>query len=288
MAKILIIGNGFDIAHKLPTTYEDFLDFCIMFQRMLDYPASKDKFEKVKLSLENEKNEENTDGLINNHVLSAIREIFREQAPLIPIPVFDAVTDAFKKVNVTTNGTDKKISIFDSFKGLIHGNTWIKHFEKARVFLGQNWIDFETEIGNVLKNLNTITSGRREQRYVQIYDSYHQMLPEYSPSNPRTISTEDNEKAFIEKLATELDNLIRALEIYFTAFVEQVAQSDAESIDRIPALFLGIPYLGPCVVFFYVRRITRNYSGLDADASKHRNEQSGNIITDTELTVIGI
>ena len=24
---ILLIGNGFDLAHKLPTTYKDFLDF---------------------------------------------------------------------------------------------------------------------------------------------------------------------------------------------------------------------------------------------------------------------
>ena len=26
--KILLLGNGFDLEHKLPTTYRDFLDFC--------------------------------------------------------------------------------------------------------------------------------------------------------------------------------------------------------------------------------------------------------------------
>jgi hypothetical protein len=26
---ILILGNGFDLAHKLPTKYSDFLDYCI-------------------------------------------------------------------------------------------------------------------------------------------------------------------------------------------------------------------------------------------------------------------
>lgn len=26
--EILLIGNGFDIEHKLPTTYKNFLDFC--------------------------------------------------------------------------------------------------------------------------------------------------------------------------------------------------------------------------------------------------------------------
>lgn len=26
--EILLIGNGFDLAHELPTQYVDFLDFC--------------------------------------------------------------------------------------------------------------------------------------------------------------------------------------------------------------------------------------------------------------------
>lgn len=26
--KILVIGNGFDLAHELPTKYPDFLEFC--------------------------------------------------------------------------------------------------------------------------------------------------------------------------------------------------------------------------------------------------------------------
>ena len=33
---ILIIGNGFDLAHNLPTTYKDFLKFIDAFNRFKD------------------------------------------------------------------------------------------------------------------------------------------------------------------------------------------------------------------------------------------------------------
>lgn len=31
---ILIIGNGFDLEHKLPTSYRDFLDFCLSVNKL--------------------------------------------------------------------------------------------------------------------------------------------------------------------------------------------------------------------------------------------------------------
>ena len=34
---ILIIGNGFDLAHGLPTKYDDFLDFCETVRRIYTY-----------------------------------------------------------------------------------------------------------------------------------------------------------------------------------------------------------------------------------------------------------
>lgn len=30
---VLILGNGFDLAHGLPTRYSDFLDFCQMVEK---------------------------------------------------------------------------------------------------------------------------------------------------------------------------------------------------------------------------------------------------------------
>ena len=38
--KILVIGNGFDLAHGLPTSYKDFLEFCKRTQRIYTYQSS--------------------------------------------------------------------------------------------------------------------------------------------------------------------------------------------------------------------------------------------------------
>lgn len=67
--KILVIGNGFDLAHELPTKYADFLSFC---KTILDNPDSE--YKKAKLFNSNEKhlNEEQVNtitDLINGNIL---------------------------------------------------------------------------------------------------------------------------------------------------------------------------------------------------------------------------
>ena len=38
---ILVIGNGFDLAHGLPTGYPDFLEFCKRARRIYTYEGEK-------------------------------------------------------------------------------------------------------------------------------------------------------------------------------------------------------------------------------------------------------
>jgi len=45
---ILVIGNGFDLAHGLPTKYTDFLDFVQAFQKSNNVPKEKLSEEKEK------------------------------------------------------------------------------------------------------------------------------------------------------------------------------------------------------------------------------------------------
>ncbi|MGN0683417.1 MAG: AbiH family protein [Oscillospiraceae bacterium] len=42
---VLIIGNGFDIAHKLPTEYTSFLDFIKFINRFETYNRTAQEFE---------------------------------------------------------------------------------------------------------------------------------------------------------------------------------------------------------------------------------------------------
>lgn len=41
---ILIIENGFDLAHGLPTKYGDFLDFCERARRIYTYLGEREGF----------------------------------------------------------------------------------------------------------------------------------------------------------------------------------------------------------------------------------------------------
>lgn len=47
--KILLIGNGFDLAHGLPTSYSFFLDFCDKIKETLLFPefSNDDEWKKI-------------------------------------------------------------------------------------------------------------------------------------------------------------------------------------------------------------------------------------------------
>ena len=51
--KILLIGNGFDLAHGLPTSYSYFLDFCDKVSRIFTYLMHVDEkvYEKSALNI---------------------------------------------------------------------------------------------------------------------------------------------------------------------------------------------------------------------------------------------
>lgn len=48
---ILLIGNGFDLAHKLPTTYKDFLEFCEKARRIYTFDDLATLDEYIEMNL---------------------------------------------------------------------------------------------------------------------------------------------------------------------------------------------------------------------------------------------
>lgn len=101
---ILVIGNGFDLAHGLPTTYKDFLAFTDEFI----------KYEKNYL-----------DG---SHVFSEETVKFEEY-------FWDLI------VTRRDYGEDKDAEkLINELKELIQDNMWLKHFHNVQIKNG--WIDF--------------------------------------------------------------------------------------------------------------------------------------------------
>ena len=147
---ILILGNGFDLAHQLPTRYNDFLNYC--------------------------------------------REKYNGKQ--------------------TTE------------------NVWIKHFLN-KTLDGENWIDFEKEIYNVISNIsslnyfnNKVTSERYKRHAFFLsksrdlnFDEYRDYFkePESLPNRPHYhVPIKD----FVDFLYTQLREFIKEFETYLKEVVE--------------------------------------------------------------------
>ena len=112
--KILIIGNGFDLAHDLPTKYYDFLKVC--------------KASKAYRVFWDEKNPELFPEDINEN------------------PEGEQSLYAFCQYV----GADK----YDVFRNIVKDSFWINHFIEREKQMGDTWGGFEEEIRRVVMILN--------------------------------------------------------------------------------------------------------------------------------------
>lgn len=138
LMNILLIGNGFDLAHKLPTTYKDFLEFCEKARRIYTFDDLATLDEYIEMNL------------LEWEMREPIKEILRT---------------AFAKRkcnrNYNENGTyDLKVetsnTALDEMYTHIKDNVWLNYFLNRYKKMGQNWIDFESEISRVIQALEDV------------------------------------------------------------------------------------------------------------------------------------
>ena len=208
--EILLIGNGFDLEHNLPTSYLDFLKFCEKARRIYTYDA------KVSINFYQK---ENLDGW---KIDSSIR---------------DSLFQAFRNRNIcTTPNEDGTLSIsvstpnryLDELYPLISQNTWIEYFLNCQSYIGDNWIDFESEISRVIQALDAgrfqVSCGGNITN-VEHEDSV--LLTAIWKASKMNFQIAYKDVAAIDKftshLDSELSSLIRALEIYISEFVHNIS-----------------------------------------------------------------
>lgn len=156
--KILLIGNGFDLAHGLPTKYTDFLDLCEGLSSGIN-PLS------------------NT-GICRDFYISVGKHYFE-------------------------------------FKGLIGFNAWLEHFKDRRRIIGDSWIDFETEIKEVVMliyNSIGLSSG-------DFFCSNFPVISSLDKVVRRKYKKDCTYKMYFDYLYKELIELTRAMNIYFDSYV---------------------------------------------------------------------
>lgn len=209
MKNVFLIGNGFDLHHKLPTKYLDFM--CVaeyLINHTLTAPLNVgDIFSKCEKSAN----------------IKDCYQAHKEQFGSIEVP--------FEKANEITN--------------LLRENMWFEYFSKT-LDVDAGWIDFEKEISTVIKSLDEIIVS--DKKYVNLqngtifaafvlsnfrffinisedqkihsndfFEIKDEYLKEY-PHNSR-IFISDKDKIF-EHLYKQLFNFKRALTIYLKCFVE--------------------------------------------------------------------
>lgn len=204
---ILVIGNGFDLAHGLPTKYTDFLEFI----KVIKQAVSKDKLSGIDWG--------NTDIKVQNLLKS-------------------------NKGKVQENLFSNR----QMWKDLINNNIWLKYFQQCNINKKENWIDFESEISEVIQSVDkdmhnhdiddaieNISSDflmdyhtRRDTKYIVAAQTIQEDLPEGITY-----------KEIRNRLLDDLNRLIRALEIYLCDYIEKlVIEKKSPDIEGLEVDFI--------------------------------------------------
>lgn len=227
--KILLIGNGFDLEHNLPTSYKKFLEFCERTDRIFSYvdTVTKDEYKRKKLD----------DWDVDDSIKNALFHAFEERK--------------CKRISQGNGTYELEVStsdpLFNELHELLKKNTWLHYFLNCPSYLGDNWIDFESEISRVIKALDS--AKKYLSTHTDILNSKLKddaIMIEIMKAASTTLQTVFRNPEAVENFASflnkELDNLIRSLEIYISYFVNKI---------NVPRLSPDIEAISPdCVLSF--------------------------------------
>ena len=206
---ILVIGNGFDLAHDLPTKYTDFLEFCkVVLAIFTDAKPMDRKTFEDKYLIEWKVNKKIKNELIDLHFCICICN--NEKNFLINHPYVRELQQ------------------------MIFENIWIEYFFQCNMYQKENWIDFESEISKVIQSLDNDMHGLSQVYNIEdiVHDLSNAFLKEkYSDyiDAVQSINSVDNGfsggisfKVIRDKLLDDLNRLIRVFEIYLCEYVEKI------------------------------------------------------------------
>lgn len=202
---ILVIGNGFDLAHGLPTKYMDFLGFCnhVSFICSRNEVKSADCYwNKFLLKWD-----------INEEIKKALKDAFESRRIIIKKKGFCIAKTDYLRLN--------------EMYTLIRDNIWIDYFLEFYVYHKENWIDFESEISNIIQSLeNDLYSSSNNQSIDDdIKKLSNKFLCTRYPINiiKRILYVKVvTYKSVRNRLLGDLNRLIRAIEIYLYEYVEKI------------------------------------------------------------------
>lgn len=212
---VLIIGNGFDLYHKLPTRYTDFL---FLVKNWATFYTLY------------------TEQLIKNSEMKseARQEQFNVSVDEVGKLTKEALEDFANHANCFDN---ENMSILGD---IISRNVWIKYFIETG-YSSEGWIDFEAEIEKLLILIEEFCTREvfrcegkimsqainpKMYKAIKCVMTNSKVLPLnvglYSKSDIEEIVYGDVKIQLLDELKKELNDLVRALTIYMREFVGNI------------------------------------------------------------------
>lgn len=192
MKNVLVIGNGFDIAHGLYTKYIDFYNFCNAIKRVI-----------------NDKRE------------IAIREDIKEEL----------LRSEFMKstANIINNKKIVNDDILEKMINICKDNYWLNCIEERNLSNDPHWCDIEGVIADEISKLAYVANNFNER--TNPFDENSKESSEIAEMYNEVInqSETDNYKLsiyiFKEKLLSDLNDLTWMLEIYLSKFLNRKSKT---------------------------------------------------------------
>lgn len=192
MKNVLVIGNGFDIAHGLYTKYIDFYNFCNAIKRVINDKREVAIREDIKEELLKSEFMKSTANIINN-----------------------------KKI-VNDDMLEKMIKICKD-------NYWLNCIEERNLSNDPHWCDIEGVIADVISELSYVAKkydGVRVSNLAlnesnEIINIYQHVMNYASKS----YSFKTSVCLFKEKLLSDLNDLTWMLEIYLSKFLNRKSKT---------------------------------------------------------------
>lgn len=182
---ILVIGNGFDIAHDLPTKYTDFLLFCDMILKLIKenhcenlIPRNDEKYKKWVNECDN----------LPLKKIEFINKSFCSEWIVGMSEEDRTVCEKMFYSDFGKNFLRNNPQLVKELYYLIYKNNWIEYFLQCNMHGKENWINFESEISKVIQSINKgINENDPEDVYNNILclgnkffnDKFTNNVPEY-------------------------------------------------------------------------------------------------------------
>ena len=242
----LVVGNGFDLEHELPTQYKDFLKF---------------------LRVLNELNNNTSFGGYKDNVYLGSK--FKSLATSEGLNI--------ELVNVATAWICEDVSASIKFASSIGSNSWVHYFQtiyEENQIKGEDWIDFENEISKVVRKLEEeSTFLMKKSNFFYRKDSIIEFMKE------RDNYTIDCKNKLAEYFIKEMDSFISFLEKYISLVGELEINHTSDDIKSIAGKVNNL------ISFNYTDTFRRKYNKSVTADFVHGKANENNIILDIEETI---